>query len=80
MPEVALDPSEGIFRPSTFTGANDQQLHANVCGTQLDQTYYLKNNEAKFVSNSFTEKESVKQKHLQMSGLNDPDEVMWKLV
>ena len=46
----------------------------------MEETYYLKNNNAMFVANSFSEKDGKTQGHLLMMGLNDPDEVMWKLV
>ena len=45
-----------------------------------EETYYLKNNDAMFVANCFSEKDGKTQGHLLMVGLNDPDEVMWKLV
>ena len=47
---------------------------------QLDETYYLKNNDAQFVTNFFSETEGVEQTHLLMSQLDKPEEVMWKLV
>ena len=80
MPDVVLDPSGEIFKPNEFTGATAQQIHASVCGTQIEETYYLKNNEALFVANFFTKQDGNQLQHLLMVALEDPDEVMWKLV
>ena len=50
-----------------------------MCGTQLDETYYLKNNVAAFVANVFSQSDKS-SKALKMVALEDPEEVMWKLV
>ena len=69
MPDVVLDPSGEMFKPGEFTGATTQQIHANVCGTQLEETYYLKNNEALFVANFFTKEGGNQLQHLSMIAL-----------